>query len=153
MQSKIPFSVEYFNAHPDCKVVNGEGASVKILHTTRLNAHYPVVGLVNNDFVSMFTYHGIHTQGIKSRNDLFILTEPKWRAWTPEEVPVGALIKCKNVVHDDLFLIVGRSCNGSDAIIYLGGHYDGKISASRAFSGFEHSTDGGKTFQPCGVQE
>lgn len=43
-----PFSIEYFNSHPDCKVITTLGESVRIICTDRNSSFYPVVGLVGS---------------------------------------------------------------------------------------------------------
>jgi len=80
------------------------------------------------------------------------LTAPKakvWRAWKPEEVPVGALVRGKNTspnrtiilaVYQNHYVIALR-----ESITYL--------CADEALNDWEHSTDNGKTWQSCGVLE
>jgi hypothetical protein len=58
------------------------------------------------------------------------------RPWTADEVPLGALVRMKN-------LNMTRSMIVSVAAFNLG----------IAFKEYEHSTDGGKTWLPCGVME
>ena len=80
---------------------------------------------------------------------LFRLTpEPpakKFRPWTPEEVPVGALTKPNH--GGDVLMIIGRFSNGAllagDRAVYP----FGDLLKLR-----EHSTDNGKTWLPCGVE-
>jgi hypothetical protein len=58
------------------------------------------------------------------------------RPWTADEVPLGAWVRMKN-------LNMTRSMIVSVAAFNLG----------IAFKEYEHSTDGGKTWLPCGVME
>jgi hypothetical protein len=71
---------------------------------------------------------------------------PTIRPWTADEVPLGAWIKLK---HDDdwksLILEVDRI--GKICV------YGGTIFCEAALENHEHSTDGGKTWLPCGVME
>ncbi len=81
-----------------------------------------------------------------AQNDGWLLyTEPKLRPWKPDEVPVGCALRRKRPTN----------CRG---ILYL---FDGINAHSNVFSGalpletllsfYEHSTDGGVTWLPCGV--
>ena len=69
----------------------------------------------------------------------------KFRPWTPEEVPVGALTKPNH--GGDVLMIIGRFSNGAllagDRAVYP----FGDLLKLR-----EHSTDNGKTWLPCGVE-
>ena len=61
----------------------------------------------------------------------------KLRPWTADEVPLGAWIRDKRALHD-------RS------IIAWTSH---QATRDVWFDEGEHSTDGGKTWLPCGVEE
>ena len=95
--------------------------------------------------------------------DYRVKPSPKLRAWKPEEVPVGALIRRRHLpkivavilaVHIDESL--GSYCGilsnpnavssefVTDWFTYHGGHSGDRV---------EHSTDHGKTWLPCGVME
>jgi hypothetical protein len=74
--------------------------------------------------------------------------EPKWRAWKPEEVPVGALIRNKGRVNPHSKYVVA----GYDDGYVLYGHGSRKARQS-CFDHCEHSIDNGKTWLPCGVKE
>lgn len=64
------------------------------------------------------------------------LTEPKLRPWKPEEVPLGAQ---RRFVGTKLRWLITN---------------DGDENAIKDwFKNCEHSTDGGKTWHPCGVIE
>lgn len=60
----------------------------------------------------------------------------KLRPWTADEVPLGAWARMKNM-NDTWFLISSV----------------GETSRNELFERYEHSTDGGKTWLPCGVVE
>ena len=69
----------------------------------------------------------------------------KWRPWTAEEVPVGALTRSK--VPSEILMIIGRNETGvrlADDDGWYG--YDSLVKART------YSTDGGKTWLPCGVE-
>ena len=59
------------------------------------------------------------------------------RPWTADEVPLGAWIRFKKVIDDRS--ILAWTSNQSDRDMWLDER--------------EHSTDGGKTWLPCGVME
>jgi len=61
----------------------------------------------------------------------------KLRPWTADEVPLGAWIRYKRALHDRS--ILAWTSNQADRDMWL--------------SEREHSTDGGKTWLPCGVVE
>lgn len=88
-------------------------------------------------------------------NSCRIKPEPKLRPWKPEEVPVGAWYKssagtiyipvCKS--EDGKLAFIGTSDSSQSAYWY---------SAYGLFNpscGWLHSTDNGKTWHPCGVEE
>ena len=60
------------------------------------------------------------------------------RPWTADEVPLGAQVRSKTYHPDHRSLI---TTSGSSL------HREGWLS------GYEHSTDGGVTWKPCGVVE
>ena len=62
---------------------------------------------------------------------------PVLRPWTAGEVPLGAWIRCKKTPHDRHLL--GWVSDQTDRELWLDER--------------EHSTDGGKTWLPCGVVE
>ena len=59
------------------------------------------------------------------------------RPWTADEVPLGAWIRYKRALHDRS--ILAWTSNQADRDMWLDER--------------EHSTDGGKTWLPCGVEE
>lgn len=87
-------------------------------------------------------------------SDYRIKPEPKLRAWKPEEVPVGALIRNKQRTYVAVITeATGHSFYaGTDREFALDD--SAKITGWRAdFFNQEHSLDGGKTWHPCGVME
>jgi len=58
------------------------------------------------------------------------------RPWTADEVPLGAWMKYK---HQDCRCLIVDACDPK--------------TRTRWFHQCEHSTDGGKTWKPCGVEE
>lgn len=79
-----------------------------------------------------------------------IKPEPKLRPWKPEEVPVGAQIRQKGF--NSRVLIFGVDENSGDALIFCSGKIDW-ATAKYLLEKDEHSTDNGKTWKPCGVEE
>lgn len=77
--------------------------------------------------------------------------EPKLRAWNPEEVPVGCLIRNSEWPKGNRVLLT-ESINDAIYLPHLGEHARYTLEAMRG-SGWEHSLDGGKTWNPCGVYE
>lgn len=71
--------------------------------------------------------------------DYRIKPTAKFRPWTADEVPLGAWMRVKDSPH------AGRR-------VLICGTYD-EVTRSTWLSASEHSTDGGKTWLPCGVAE
>lgn len=70
--------------------------------------------------------------------DYRIKPTAKLRPWTADEVPLGAQVRSKSY-HPDHRSLITTSGNSI--------HREGWLN------GYEHSTDGGKTWLPCGVME
>jgi hypothetical protein len=70
----------------------------------------------------------------------------KWRPWTVEEVPFGSLLRTKG----GQFIHMIVAFNTAPNEVYAGQSWvaDVKYCLDNA----EHSTDGGKTWLPCGVE-
>lgn len=68
----------------------------------------------------------------------------KYRPWTPEEVPVGALIRAVGLKWRGL--ILGVNAPGRIE------HFAGRTDLCYACESHEHSIDNGKTWLPCGVE-
>ena len=71
--------------------------------------------------------------------------KPTLRPWTADEVPLGAWIRSK--VHSWKCLIIEVDIQGRIGV------HGGNIPLDYALQNNEHSTDGGKTWLPCGVME
>jgi len=81
-----------------------------------------------------------------------LATEPpakKFRPWTPEEVPVGALIRFAPVVTSHCWMITGWNL----AAFFTSNNAMGPVRFEEAEGkGCQHSIDNGKTWLPCGVE-
>lgn len=78
-------------------------------------------------------------------------SEPTFRPWKPEEVPVGALMRYKNSI-PSRSVILGLKLN--ESVQYVNNNNGiSNVSFSALFREFEHSLDQGKTWHPCGVLE
>lgn len=83
------------------------------------------------------------------RCDYRIAAEPKLRPWKPEEVPVGALYRYKSR-RDERSVIIGNTPESFQVPVIRNNE---SIPFDRAMLVGEHSTDGGKTWHPCGIKE
>lgn len=78
-----------------------------------------------------------------------IKPEPKLRPWRPEEVPVGAWLRRKMPPTGyHVWLIVGVSASSGDVAFSQDSH-----RSLEEILNYEHSTDNGATWRPCGVME
>lgn len=93
--------------------------------------------------VDWFGYHD-------TKREFRIKPEPKLRPWRPEEVPHGCFI-C-NYDRDGLtgpwWMIVGIFEYGVSL-----GHAADQPGYTSLKENYKHSTDGGRTWLPCGVEE
>lgn len=80
-----------------------------------------------------------------------IKPEPKLRPWKYEEVPVGALIRNKNWDFKNRVMIIGARFDGV-SIPWSEGCDVTRIVPFNDLSDYEHSTNGGKSWLPCGVE-
>lgn len=80
-----------------------------------------------------------------------IKPELKWRPWRAEEVPLGCWLKMKEGVGDEAFALVVVLNHG--VYLGLGGIPPHQHSFARLLKEKLHSTDHGKTWNPCGVLE
>lgn len=81
-----------------------------------------------------------------------IKPEPKLRAWTGSEVPIGAIVCSKNPKEHGNFryLITGYSTGN----VFVGAFGSSSAcSLQSCFQDYNHSIDGGKTWHPCGIVE
>lgn len=68
-----------------------------------------------------------------------VIPDPTYRSWTADEVPLGAWMRVKDSPHTGRRILI---CDTYDI-----------LTRSTWLSTSEHSTDGGKTWLPCGVEE
>lgn len=80
--------------------------------------------------------------------DYRIAPEPKLRPWKPEEVPVGALVKTKDT--GSRWVLAGINYGG---LVLITGDKNNFRDTKYLFDHYTHSTDHGKTWQPCGAME
>lgn len=83
-----------------------------------------------------------------------IKPEPKLRPWKPEEVPIGAIIKglsFKSIISWAETNKHGEPCMGGPDSTPEGRYWP--LAYACTDSDLLHSTDGGKTWLPCGVME
>jgi len=78
-----------------------------------------------------------------------IRPKPTLRPWNPEEVPVGAQYRYK-ASPEERSLILGVTAVELQLPMIVRNE---SITFQRALEAGEHSTDGGKTWKPCGVKE
>lgn len=74
--------------------------------------------------------------------------EPKLRPWNLGEVPIGALVRHRGHIAPSVAMVTATS-------VINNGFLSGAVwhSLLAAFESIEHSTDGGKTWKPCGIEE
>lgn len=68
----------------------------------------------------------------------------KFRPWTPDEVPIGAIVRPQDFQWRRL--ITGVDADGRIEL------YNGYVKAGFMLDYFFYSADGGKTWLPCGVE-
>jgi len=78
-----------------------------------------------------------------------IKPEPKLRPWKPDEVPVGAVVRWKSNPQKRGLL---TGCD--EDYVYVAFNYAlHRAELAGALVSYEHSTDNGATWLPCGVME
>lgn len=80
------------------------------------------------------------------QKDYCVIPDQTCRPWTADEVPVGCILKTKST--NSVRLLIGR--NNAGEILIAGDRYR---SREWLLGEYEHSTDGGVTWKPCGVVE
>lgn len=82
-----------------------------------------------------------------------IKPEPKLRPWKPSEVPCGFIAREKDVSKRDAEWAAPISVTGRGVL--FAGDITGlsQFSFDEMLDHLEHSTDGGKTWKPCGIEE
>lgn len=83
-----------------------------------------------------------------------IKPEPKLRPWKPEEVPYGVIIREKRFSLFDPCgeMIIRRDSYGA-AVLGDGSGGFKWVCPQELFRSYQHSTDHGKTWLPCGILE
>ena len=128
------------------KTRDGRKAFVGFIHPHQANA-WPCHGFIEGELQSrVWERGGRYIYGLDSAVDLVVeWVEPKLRPWKIEEIPLGAWIRVKTQGLPSL--IVAINISG----IWCGS--GGMIGFDYALTHYEHSTDGGRTWHPCGVVE
>jgi hypothetical protein len=73
------------------------------------------------------------------------------RPWTADEVPLGAQVRSKSYHPDHRSMIIQSSYHPDHrSMIIQSGN---SMTREGWLTCYEHSTDGGKTWHPCGVME
>lgn len=137
--------VQYRNGNP-CRII-----------ATNIVSRYPVAvagfvsGTNNGETITKHTYNGnFYYDGNDSKLDLVPQpTLKQWRAWKPEEVPLGAMIRRPASMTNWRGIIKGVWNN----CVYVGGTQEFMIDQMLVIPSLEHSTDSGKSWHPCGVLE
>jgi hypothetical protein len=121
-----------------------EERPAEVIFYAKYNSDFKWVGLSSGGVLKMWDDEGRCNNG--THCDLIApYTEPRLRPWKMEEVPLGAWVRYK----------VGANWQGlltdcfSDCITVSHSAWAYPL----AFEKLEHSTDGGKTWHPCGVVE
>ena len=149
-----PFNLE--EAQKGAKLVNRNHTEILWWHyvPTIMNS-FPILAQVKGDRgITSYTIQGNYTDLHEHPRDLLLVAETKLRPWKPEEIPVGALLRPLpiNPVNWDMFLITARSSILAKGYIIYGTRSE-YIDVERLIGQFEHSTDNGETWKPCGVEE
>lgn len=84
-------------------------------------------------------------------HDYRIKPEPRLRPWKPEEVPMPAVLRSRDGQIRWLILSVSMCGVATANSTECGQTAIASFEALRECN--EHSTDGGKTWHPCGVEE
>lgn len=145
-----PFSIK--EAKAGAKVVNRAGETIRIVcydsKYSLQGRHQPII----DDLARTYCDDGVFNPlGIKSgqKEDLLLVSEPKLRPWKPEEIVLPLLIRSKDHEPNCMALITGMSL-GKMKTIFSGNSF---VTCEDLFNDYEHSTDSGKTWKPCGVEE
>lgn len=87
-----------------------------------------------------------------NQNDYRIKPETKIRPWRPDEVPMPAVLRTKNgSIRWQILAVSSLGVISADSKSDNG--RTGLASFEALLRHNEHSTDGGKTWKPCGVEE
>ena len=120
---------------------------------TDVDSVSPILALSTNAQANFYYPDGSYCRG-NNPFKLFILdeSEPKLRPWNTDEVPVGALIRGKTWEKKKGVCTVLLS-NGVLGVSFLYSGVPISMTRESLAEQTEHSTDGGKTWKPCGIVE
>lgn len=96
----------------------------------------------------------VDTNGFEPANfEYRVKPTPALRPWRPEEVPVGALTRVKEIKYLDSLHIqmITYVCPACISLSARKGHME--VSLAELLTSYVHSLDHGKTWLPCGVEE
>lgn len=113
----------------------------------------PITGIGHKTAISKYSSWVFSKSGFRFR----LAPEPpakRYRPWTPEEVPVGVIIRNKSDSGRYRSMIIGvTDCGHIISPVNQVNQGDMGFGTSEDFLRHqEHSTDGGKTWAPCGVE-
>jgi len=139
---------------PKKECTTRDGRKVRIL-CTDLDNRQPIVAVVvydGRESVERYSADGTYyLNGSQSCCDLVNLPEPKkWRAWKPEEVPVGALFRSGDDAGTRNAMMIVEAENSGVYIVR-----SGRIAyvPTTDMLGWFYSLDSGRSWQKCGVEE
>lgn len=140
----LPFDLE--KAKAGAKVVNGRNEPVRLVCFDADNEIYPLI----DSRYKAYTLEGIYDLGCpKSHSNLFLLAEPTYREWQSiEEVPLNLILRGKSngIIYYPLSLLK----NACHVTIHDG--QEVPLDFSDLFKYYEHTTDNGVTWKPCGKE-
>lgn len=111
-------------------------------------------GHSENGYVNTWRVNGINTDDLKEFDLIATWTELNLRQWKPEEAPIGAWFRHKR----DKEIRYNPNYYGDNGVVFTFKD-EGCTTCSTSelkyetlFKFYEHSTDGGKTWKPCGME-
>lgn len=133
---------------PTKPVQTRDGRKVRIICVDKVNTEYPIVALIKYDnYEQVICYDRNGDSGEQQLQLINIPEQPKYRAWKPEEVPVGCIMKTRDT--GSRWVLIGIN---EQHLLKIAGD-TGHRSIEYAFNNYDHSVDGGKTWLTCGVLE
>jgi len=134
---KLPFDIE--KAKAGSKLSTRNGKSARIIAYDR-KGEEPIVALIGEyDRIISCTNKGEYLPRESSDEDLFILSEPTYKPFTRESVPLGKIVVHKN--HKDRYMLSAAG----NSLIYLGGKLHASFKELLADFTFEDGS-------PCGIE-
>ncbi len=133
---------------------DGDRAEVVGRSKDSRHSNYPNVGYCSEGVPCAWTDNGALYIGTESIDDLVApWEEPKLRPWTRDEFPHWCAIRRKQGDQNDPW----KDSIQFATTLVPEGCYIARSSAPYTWQylleSYEHSTDGGKTWHPCGVME